>query len=496
MPQFKAIYKIPARYLVLLSFFGYVLLAFFFPLLPNYDLQPVGDIRTFAPEIGGGFLYGLLILILFAFYWLLYHQTLEKPSLSLISILGISCLLGVPLLFMYPINANDVYRYVIRGLISSRYGLSPFEYAPADFGDALYPLLAGEWYGATSPYGPLWEMTSFLVTSIGQENFLVDILIFKLIGLLSFVGAGLILWILFTLRTPKTGSTDNERLALTVLWALNPALLLSFVGNAHNDALMIAVLLLGWLVINLGHRGPGFLLLIAASLVKPIALLVAPIIFISTWRELESFRERLVYLLWVIIGSVALLFIAFLPFGDPMPLIARLLGEASAGASFSPLTLVILIAWEFGISISFGVLAQLATLFFLLVYFWLFWRTWRGTPAEQSIAEALFAYVFQAFNFRIWYASWPFPWLLMDAYRGDKLSVHRLHIGLWFLLTSQLSVIIYGHLRVSLLGGSLFFAHLIGVLFVFFLPFALARFSTPAQISNNFDNNFPGSEFN
>jgi alpha-1,6-mannosyltransferase len=490
MPQFKAICKIPARYLVLLSFFGYVFLAIFFPLLSNYDLQPVGDIRTFAPEIGGGFLYGLLILVLFVFYWLLYHQTLEKPSLSLMSILGISCLFGVPLLFMYPINANDVYRYVIRGLISSQYGVSPFEYAPADFGDALYPLLAGEWYGATSPYGPLWEMTSFLVTSIGQENFLVDILIFKLIGLVSLVSAGLILWILYPLRRSEPHPNDNERLALTVLWALNPALLLSFVGNAHNDALMITVLLIGWLVINLGYRGPGFLLLIAASLVKPIALLAAPIIFISSWRELDSIRERYFYLLWVLIGSAALLFFAFLPFGDPVPLIVRLLREASEGASFSPLTLVILIAWELGMAVSFGVLARLATLLFLLVYLVLLWRTWRGNSAEQGLAVAFFAYVLQAFNFRIWYASWPFPWLLVDAYRGDKSSVQRLHIGLWFLVTSQLSVIIYGHLRVSLLGGSLLSAHLIGVLFVFLLPFVLARFSAPTKLSNPLVKNF------
>ena len=173
-----------------------------FPLLPNYDRQPVGDIRTFAPECGGGLLYALLILILFVLTgsFSASHLTIHVSVREIGA--GYGCVLAVPLLFMYPINANDVYRYVIRGLISSRYGLSPFEYAPVDFGDDLYPLLAGEWYDATSPYGPFWEGISSIVTSIGQENFLSNIIIFKTYGLLALVAAGAVLWKLFSLTRP------------------------------------------------------------------------------------------------------------------------------------------------------------------------------------------------------------------------------------------------------------------------------------------------------
>jgi hypothetical protein len=54
------------------------------------------------------------------------------------------------------------------------------------------------------------------------------------------------------------------------------------------------------------------------------------------------------------------------------------------------------------------------------------------------------------------------------------LSGYRLRAGLWFLLTSQLSVVIYGHLRVYALGGDQTAAHLIGVPFTFILPWLLA----------------------
>ena len=380
---------------------------------------------------------------------------------------------------MYPINANDVYRYVIRGLISSRYGKSPFEYAPAEFGDALYPLLAGEWRDATSPYGPIWELFASTLTSIGQDNFLVNIILFKLVGLLSLLGAGIILWMLFSLHRANGDKDNDRRMAFTILWVWNPALLLSFVGNAHNDAVMILILLAGWFVMSAGHRGPGFLILLTAALVKPIALLVLPIVFMSTWRDLEHGHDKILFSLWAIGGGIALLFLSFLPFGNPAALGSRLLQEASAGASFSPLTLMILAAWEIGWSASFSAIANVSTIIFLVFFAWMLWRTWRGAATEQSLAAVFWGYVFQALNFRIWYAIWPFPWLLLDAFGEDWRAYRRLHAGLWFLVTSQLSVILYGHIRAILLGGNQLLAHLIAVPFVFLLPFILARFAVP-----------------
>ncbi len=119
----------------------------------------------------------------------------------------------------------------------------------------------------------------------------------------------------------------------------------------------------------------------------------------------------------------------------------------------------------------------------VLLGIWLLWRTWRGRSPERSIADIFGVYILQALSFRIWYAAWPFPWLLLDDGWGDNGRTepgrsacfsYRLRVGLWFLLTSQLSVLIYGHLRIYALGGSQVAAHLIGVPFTFGLPFLLA----------------------
>ena len=130
---------------VVLSLACYIGLALWFPLLPNFNRAPLVDVRSLAPSLAGGLAYGALICLLFAFFVLAYRHVRkadEKPGLS--KLVGVSILLSLPLLFVYPINANDLYRYVIRGRVQTVYGENPFSVAPDSFVDDPFLPLAGE----------------------------------------------------------------------------------------------------------------------------------------------------------------------------------------------------------------------------------------------------------------------------------------------------------------------------------------------------------------
>ena len=469
--------RVPRTGFLALSFAGYLLLTLLAPLPPNYQLQPVADIRTFLPSLGGGLLYAALILILYALYALTLLSLAQENSWSLWRLLAVAALLAAPVVFMYPINANDLFRYAIRGVIQSRLGENPYAFAPVDSGDPLLTSLAGEWRNATSPYGPLWELTASALTSVAQNNLLPGMLLFKLLGLFSLLAAAVILYRLFVRRAGAEGTETARPLLFAAIWALNPALLLTFAGNGHNDALMILFLLFGWSVIDGGHGGPGFLIMLAAALIKPIALLALPIVFVAEWRRLADGGRRARFLLWVIPGAALMTWLAFLPFGAPETLLLRLVREASAGAAFSPSTLLILVAQKLGWSGSYRPIASFAAAAFAMFYIWLIGRTWKREGPEVNLALAFWGYLVQALNFRIWYATWPFPWLIINGFSGKRRGLYGLHVGLWFLLTTQLSVVLYGHIRAMALGGDHFLAHLVGVPFVFVLPFMLARWS-------------------
>lgn len=471
--------------IVLLSLLGYGLIALWFPLVPHIAQVPPGDIRSFAPTLPGGIAYALLVIGLFALLVPAFRRAERSGTGSrpLLFILIGSFLLSLPLLLTYPINATDIYRYVIRGRIASVYGQSPFTVPAAGFTNDPFISLAGEWAGETSPYGPIWELVASGITAISGDNLLAGVLLFKLLALACFLATTVVLWSLL----PE----GRSRAAYTLLWAWNPALLLIFVVDGHNDALMVLWLTLGYWLTQRGRASTGFLVMSLAALTKPIAVLALPFFFIELFQHRSPDLRRALFITGV--GVLLLTWLAFLPWAESgnslqttLDLASRLLREATGGAAFSPAVWVYM---ALGQNVAIKTIGTIAQGLFAAVALWLVWLAIRGRLALRGVADTFYAYIVTALNFRLWYATWPFPWLLLDAGNQTSASTrhaaYRLRAGLWFLLTSQVSVIFYGHVRVHLLGGEHSVTHLIAVPSVFVLPWLLARL--PFRISGDED---------
>ncbi len=444
------------------------------PLAPWVNHLPQADIRTFTPSLWSSLWYALWLCGLFALYWLAFKAVRwGKRPFSLTAILLTTSLFAIMLWLTYPFNATDLYRYVIRGRIQSTYGESPFATPPNQFPDDPLADYAGEWADAASPYGPIWELSAGLLTRLSDENLLAGLLLFKGFAVITFLINTVLIWLLLT---PQQTAV---RVAYTLLWAWNPALLLIFIADGHNDGFMIMWLLLGLFISRRGHATAGFLVMLLAPLTKPIGILALPFFFLATLRSMPNWWARGKFTLTISLGALTLLLISFLPFGSPLDLLARLAREITAVPGFSVAVMLSFIASLFGQPVTQTLLSTIGlplTITAVIMGIWLLWRTWQGRVPERRAADIFGLYIWQALGFRIWYAAWPFPWLLLDTPNGDSRLTYRLRVGLWFLLTSQLSVLIYGHLRIYALNGSQAAAHLIGVPFTFGLPFFLAKY--------------------
>ncbi len=448
---------------------GYGLAWVWFPLRPYFNQLPLADIRTFTPSLLHGLAYAVWLGALYGLYWLAY-QTVRRRGrpFPLPLILITTLLLALPLIQTYPINANDIYRYVIRGRIGSVYGQSPFVIPPDALSGDPFLSFAGEWAGATSPYGPIWELLATAVTAISRDNLYLGLILFKTVGLAAHLAVTGLIWRLMAERPAA------ERAARTLLWAWNPALLLMFVVDGHNDAPMLFWLLLGWWLMQ-RRLAVGWVVMLLGALTKPIGLLPLPFFFLWAWRQAPDSQARRRFLLGSVLGGGTAVFLAFLPFGSPFDLLARLQSEASAGASFSLSALLLLLASWTGVSLTAIHINGLALVMVGLLIGGLAWSGWlvgHGRSPLKAAADSFAAYILTALNFRLWYTTWIFPWLIVDEENG------RLRMGLWLLLTTQLSVLIYGHLRAYVLGGNYLLAHLVGLTFTFGLPLLLARYQT------------------
>jgi hypothetical protein len=472
----------------LLTLGGYLILAFWFPLFPYFNRSPLVDINSFIPSVSAALAYILLFAALYFLYWFMCQvvkRRKKEMSLSLILISGL--IFALPLLAAYPVNANDIYRYFIRGRISTIHNESPYLVSPAELGEAEpYTVLAGEWADKTSPYGPVWELFAAVLATLAPDNLWLALLLFKGLAVLCHLAVGGLIW--WSLK----GKSAALRSSRTALWVWNPALLLIFAVDGHNDSLMLVWLMLGWWLMSRERFQWAMVVLILAPLSKPIGLLALPIFFLAALRRMDQFQARLRFFLVTAVSWVLLVLLFFLPFGPPLSLAQRLLVEAGSGGEFSFLALFFLIARDvFGAAItaaSIETATRFAVLLFLILALWLMWRSWHGRSALRGTADIFLGYVVQSFVFRIWYTAWTFPWLLLDSSDSPetagffslkrlKTAEGRLSAGFWFLFTTEVSVMIYGQLRSSLLDGQHLYAHLIGVPFTFLLPLIVAGIS-------------------
>ena len=167
----------------------------------------------------------------------------------------------LPLLVVAPLFSRDAYSYAAQGEMMSR-GISPYLFGPAVLGvNAFSGLVDKLWANVTSPYGPVFLWLAGVNTTVVNHNELLAVVGFRVLAL---VGVALIA--VFVPRLARSYGRDPS--VAFVLGVLNPLVLLHLVAGAHNDALMLGLLLAGLSVARDGRPVLGVLLCTVGAMVK------------------------------------------------------------------------------------------------------------------------------------------------------------------------------------------------------------------------------------
>ncbi len=247
-------------------------------------------------------------LALFLLYGMAYRLCRGQDDRRLWGIVLLGGLIfAVIALLMFPASSLDVYDYIARGRITAVHGGNPYVQPSREY--AFDPFMGyGSWQDATSPYGPLWETLVGILCRLAGNRLLPNLLAFKGLALIGYMASVLLIAAIVRRVAPE------RALSGTLLFAWNPLVLFEGLSNAHNDLLVVALLLgaIWILTLHLGqarraempetssderfwermYAGAALILLTAAILVKLIPLLFLPLFLLIFLAEEEGWWRR------------------------------------------------------------------------------------------------------------------------------------------------------------------------------------------------------------
>src|SRR5579859_5006790 len=320
----------------------------------------------------------------------------------LVSVLAIN----LAMLWLYPIDAADIFDNIDRGRITARYGGNPFYEAPRryaqDWSFGYVP-----WPDYTSAYGPLWELIAAGASRLAGESPLSNVLVFKSLGLMFYAGCVALIAGILRQKAPE------RALQGVCLFALNPFVIYETAGNGHNDIVMVFFILLSlWAVLRQRYAWAA-LALVAGGLIKFIPLLLLPVVVAMALRALPGWRRRLRWALVTGLAGAVLVAAAFAPFwrgGDILAVQRR----ATLFTASLPALIEAQLEPSLGVPASERTVAAVAALLTLVAAGYWAWRTWRApassgwlTPIRAWTHILLFYLLFACLWFQPWYTLWP-----------------------------------------------------------------------------------------
>jgi hypothetical protein len=329
-------------------------------------------------------------------------------------VLGSIVVVHVLFLLAPPLLSTDVFNYINYARLGALHGLDPYVHgAIAVRNDPSFLFTA--WRHTGSAYGPLFTLASYPLAFIGVPAALWA---FKVVAALASLGCVALVW-----KIAEHLGRSPARAA--AIFGLNPLLLVWTVGGAHNDLLMLVLLLAGVLLVLRKREALGGAAMLASVAIKATSGIAIPFVLLGAqrrWRAVAGLAAAT-----VVVGVAAA--IAF-P-GHPLGVLDVVGHQQQTLVAFDsvPSEAASLLGLH---TVTHGVrIAAEALLAMALV--WLFFQAWRrGADWVTACGWALVAVVGLSAWFLAWYAVWPLAFAAVS--RDRRLLTVVLVIQAYFVI--------------------------------------------------------------
>jgi hypothetical protein len=333
-----------------------------------------------------------------------------RAAIALIAALHLIVFVGPILL------STDVFSYIAYARMGVEHGLNPYLHGPSSIAsDPVYVYVGHDWRDVATAYGPLYTLLSYPLAPLGVVGAVWGM---KVLALAASVGTLLLAW-----RCARARGLDPVWAVLVI--GLNPLYVIYGLGGAHNDLIMLLVMMaavsLTLARASGGREAASAGIVVAGALVKATVAALLPFMIVS--------RRRLAPILGALGALAAGAAIGYIAFGiHGIDVVAALNRDAAFVSTDSFATEI---AHLFGKPGVFPIDHDLLKAGLVIIVLHLLWRTWRGYDWVAASGWALLAISVTSTWLLAWYILWPLPLAVIT--RDRRLLVATLAIQALFI---------------------------------------------------------------
>ncbi len=417
--------------------------------------QSVGTLTLWSNE--GAYIFITSMVLLFALFFAgLYlvnradkANSGERRQMFVLIVLGAVafCLLLLP---MYPVDASDIYDYIMRGRMAHLYSLNPMLDVPEQVRfDPFFPFTS--WRRTPSAYGPVWELMAQAITSVTHDTSInAQVVAYKLLNI-----AGYAITALFIGLTLRRIAPGRVLVGLYIfLW--NPLVVYMTVGTGHNDAVMTATIAAAVYFLTRKWFLTATVAATVGTLIKFIPALLLPVIALYALREL-GWRRWLGYAVASVVvcgGMTALLYTPYWHGFDTVRASRRANMFTGSVASIARYVLMPsmdgvtdMTTFPRNTPNASGFLANLTLFAFGVFYLSQLVPVWRSRDVMTPIRVIGRIIMFYLLVVSIWFHAWYAVWIIALVALLEDTPLRRLALVFSYLVTWQSFMVTYFDLQ-------------------------------------------------
>jgi alpha-1,6-mannosyltransferase len=309
--------------------------------------------------------------------------------------------------------STDVFSYIAYARMGVEHGINPYLHGPiAIVNDPVYHYVGQDWRHVATAYGPLYTLLSYPLAPLGLVGAIWGM---KVYALLASAGTLVLVW-----RCALVRRVDPVAALLAV--GANPLYIIYGLGGAHNDLIMLALMMAAVSLTFAGRDASAAAAVVAGTLVKATVAVLLPFMVLS--------KRTLAPLLGAAAALAVGVVVGYAVFGvHGINIIAALNRDA---AFVSTDSFANEIAHLFGKPGVFPIDHDLLKGSLVLIVLYLMWRTWRGYDWIAASGWTLLAISVTSTWLLAWYILWPLP--LAVIARDRRLLIATLGVQALFIL--------------------------------------------------------------